>query len=159
MNTIFWDNLYWDAFLNTEKTGAFNIWAQRTSFTAAMVFMLLLWVVPYLPVDHNIIWHIAIFIGNVICPIFMAYSHLGIRQFALNRWNIVKIQFAEMLNNVSNENPTDFNQSVTNQFTSVNLMPVNLTRNWASFPRDLNTVEITNVIQDECHQLDRRRSI
>ena len=84
----------------------------------------------------------------------MAYSHLGIRQFALNRWNIVKIQFAEMMNNISNENPTDFNQSVTNQFT-----PVNLTRNWASFPRDLNTFEITNVIQDERHQLDRRRSI
>ena len=89
----------------------------------------------------------------------MAYSHLGIRQFALNRWNIVKIQFAEMMNNISDENPTDFNQSVTNQFTSVNMTPVNLTRNWTSLPRDLNTFEITNVTQDERHQLDRRRSI
>ena len=89
----------------------------------------------------------------------MAYSHLGIRQFALNRWNIVKIQFAEMMNNISDENPIDFNQSVTNQFTTVNMTPVNLTRNWASFPRDLNTFEIPNVTQDERHQLDRRRSI
>ena len=159
MNVRFWNNLYWDAFLNTEKTGAFNIWAQRTSFIAALIFMLLLWVVPYLPVDHNIIWHVAIFLGNVICPIFMAYSHLGIRQFALNRWNIVKIQFAEMMNNVFNQNPTDFNQSFTNQFTSVNMTPVNLTRNWASFPRDLNTLDIINVILYERHQLDRRRSI
>ena len=36
------------------------------------------------------------FVGNVACPIFLAYSHIGLRHFILQRFRNFKTQFFEL---------------------------------------------------------------
>ena len=54
------------------------------------IFLVILFLFPYTfseTITANILWQMIIFLGFTVVPISLAYSHIGVRTFASNRWN------------------------------------------------------------------------
>ena len=54
------------------------------------IFLVILFLFPYTfseTIIANILWQMIIFLGFTVVPISLAYSHIGVRTFASNRWN------------------------------------------------------------------------
>ena len=63
---------------------------------SAVSGLVLFFLIPFIGIHENLIMHVAMFFGNVACPVFLAYSHIGLRNFIFQRFRNFKTQFFEL---------------------------------------------------------------
>ena len=63
---------------------------------SAVSGLVLFFLIPFIGIHENLIMHVAMFFGNVACPVFLAYSHIGLRHFIFQRFRNFKTQFFEL---------------------------------------------------------------
>ena len=68
----------------------------RTSFVSAVLALVIIFLIPTIGIHENALYHVAIFFGNIVCPVFLVYSHIGLKQFLFQRLKNFKIQFLEL---------------------------------------------------------------
>ena len=151
-----------------DQSATFNVGALRSSFVSAVSALVIIFLIPIIGIHENVLYHVAIFFGNIACPVFLAYSHIGLRQFIFQRLRNFRIQFFELDSSSNNSMSQITRQTEMDEIphssakvaSSVQNFQVHfssVTLNYIAYHRSLNELTIEGDHKDNLERYLLRR--